>query len=155
MAKHNLSELVDALTKACVSAVNAAQKEGLKHFYELFRRERDPESGNARLRPRTFHVEIPAPLEEGAEEKLLKGPLISLISMPSLEIEKIEMEFYAQIKGLEDSEKEYESSHIEIEMLDQDESKDNSNAKITIVMKSGDAPEGIVKLRERLIREIE
>lgn len=135
-----LSKLIRALQNAVIKAQDLVRNQHLNTL-----RQHIDDDGKVK----TLELQVPVPGDEGAFRKITV-PTLALMPASGIKLEKMKMEFDVEIGGLDEHECDDDCDHeMSIEMRRGMFSR-NTKAKVELVFKGTEAPEGFLKLNDEL-----
>lgn len=150
MALHGFDELVEALAGALVHARETVERQHLRTIQNYFTRDGD------KLVAKTTTIHVPDLDSNGEPELEVKVPLFSLLPLSSLTIDEVTVEFDAYLSTLSgDSDKSKGPKKMQMELGGHGMmGKSKNNVKVSVKVKGGNPPEGLIKLNDNIVKSI-
>ena len=166
MASYRFDDLVQAIAIAIMHGVRVSERQ--HHFLigEYFE-----EDNEGVLTPRTRKVRIPsstvAPGGKGSDAyEIVDLPLVTLVPLQSLKVEKVKVSFKASIREMETIDKPHDNdidpgkkplrrSRLSFELTGGRMFRKQNQVSVEIVMGGSDPPEGIVRLNDQILKDID
>lgn len=150
MQTHSFEDLIEAIANAILHAQRVSEQQHLEMLDSFF----DLDKATGQLRAKTVEVHVPA-LEHGNEDHdPIQVPLVSLVPLNSLKVSEITVEFEAQVAGMKRGRRRAADSHIHFTLGGGGDLNKNNNVKVTVKVTGADAPEGVVRLNDRILKQI-
>ncbi len=147
MAVYAFDDLVEAITNAAIHARKVTEQQHISLMEEFF--ERDVKTGQ--LKAKTVELHVPS-LSHGVDEhEPIQVPLITLVPMNSLHLTEVSIDFKAHLSGLEDKSS---GKRIHMSLTGGGILKKQNEVNVRITVKGTDPPEGLVRINERIMKQI-
>ena len=178
MSQSKLTDLLAGIQSAVATAMQQVEMQHTNMLKKYF----DIDESGSHITAKTVAIEIPARNTTSSNTEIINVPLVTLVPIRSLKIEKISLDFEARISAVElqelqkssenktdkkkhsDSEKNIGSGYqltknelfpqIYIEMKKSTFATSTTPVKISIEFKDNDPPEGIVRVSEHILNQI-
>ena len=148
-----LDELLAGLNEAVISAQRIAEKQHIDMVDLYF----DDETGQ----PLTMDMEIPSAHPDKKSEHL-SVPLFTMAPISSIKIKELEMKFKVKLgeqletlseltKSMKPEDDPVKAGGISIDM---NNTNPDSMAEIKIIFEGGEAPEGVMRINDQLVKTI-
>ena len=149
MALHGFDELVEALASALVHAREVVETQHLRMIDNYFYKDGDKQVA------KTTTIFVPDLNSDGEPELEVKVPLFSLLPLSSLTIDEITVEFEAYLSTLSRDDETGKAKSMQMElgghgML----GASKNNVKVTVKVKGGSPPEGLIKVNDNILKSI-
>ena len=161
MAEHKLDDMVEAIQTAIMSATDIAERHELdslqkeEFWYKELHKDGTPvkdQDGNEVYRPRMVTLRIPQWVDGKLEEHDVPVPLQTLTTGQSLQMHRLEVEMEVEVCGLE------EKSGSDCGLMVRPSgggsmfNHKKNTAKLKLVFKGSDPPEGYARVDDQLIK---
>jgi hypothetical protein len=178
MSQSKLTDLLAGIQSAVAAAMQQVEMQHTNMLKKYF----DIDESGSHITAKTVAIEIPARNTTSSNTEIINVPLVTLVPIRSLKIEKISLDFEARISAVElqelqkssenktdkkkhsDPEKNIGSGYqltknelfpqIYIEMKKSTFATSTTPVKISIEFKDNDPPEGIVRVSEHILNQI-
>ena len=160
MAEHSLDDIVHSIQSAVIAATDIAERHELdsimnQEFWELRLDDKgDPikdDDGRHIYAPRMVIMELPTWENGVLVHKRVPVPLQSLTTGQSLRVDKLEVEMSVEISGLESSKKKGKLM-VRPCAITSWFKKESNTAKLKLVFKGSEPPEGYARIDDQLIK---
>ena len=160
MAEHKLNDMVEAIQAAVMSATDIAERHELdslqkeEFWYREVNKDGTPvkdAGGNDVFRPRMATLRIPQWIDGELKDKDVSVPLQTLTTGQSLKMHRLEVELEVEFGGLDDKAKECGLMVRPAGGGTLFNHKKNT-AKLKLVFKGSDPPEGYARIDTQLIK---
>ena len=166
MAAHLFDDLVQSIAIAIMHGVRVAEQQHQFLMGEYFEESRDE---TKTLTPKTRKVRVPSStvIRDNADAyEILEVPLITLVPLQSMKVEKVSVSFKAVLKDLNTQEEsplkdisvlqgKARRSQLSLELTGGTKFRKQNEVEVEIVMSGTDPPEGIVRLNDKLLKDID
>jgi hypothetical protein len=160
MPDHSLDDIVHSIQSAVVAATDIAERHELdsimnQEFWELKVDDQGnpvkDENGRDVYSPKMVTLEIPMWEEGMLTKKNIPVPLQSLTTGQSLRVDKLEVEMSVEISGLESGTKK---RRLMVRPCPNTSwfQKESNTAKLKLVFKGSEPPEGYARIDDQLIK---
>ena len=160
MAEHSLDDIVHSIQSAVIAATDIAERHELdsimnQEFWELKLDDKgEPQKdddGRHIYAPRMVIMELPTWENGVLVHKRVPVPLQSLTTGQSLRVDKLEVEMSVEISGLESSKKK---GKLMVRPCGNTSwfSKQSNTAKLKLIFKGSEPPEGYARIDDQLIK---
>ena len=160
MAEHSLDDIVHSIQSAVIAATDIAERHELdsimnQEFWELRLDDKgDPikdDDGRHIYAPRMVIMELPTWENGVLVHKRVPVPLQSLTTGQSLGVDRLEVEMSVEISGLESSKKK---GKLMVRPCANTSwfKKESNTAKLKLVFKGSEPPEGYARIDDQLIK---
>ena len=160
MAEHSLDDIVHSIQSAVIAATDIAERHELdsimnQEFWELKLDDKgEPlkdDDGRHIYAPRMVIMELPTWENGVLVHKRVPVPLQSLTTGQSLRVDKLEVEMSVEISGLESSKKK---GRLMVRPCANTSwfSKQSNTAKLKLIFKGSEPPEGYARIDDQLIK---
>ena len=160
MPDHSLDDIVHSIQSAVIAATDIAERHELdsimnQEFWELKLDDKgDPlkdDDGRHIYAPRMVVMELPTWQDGVLVQKRVPVPLQSLTTGQSLRVDKPEVEMSVEISGLESSKKK---GKLMVRPCANTSwfSKQSNTAKLKLIFKGSEPPEGYARIDDQLIK---
>ena len=160
MAEHSLDDIVHSIQSAVIAATDIAERHELdsimnQEFWELRLDDKgDPikdDDGRHIYAPRMVIMELPTWENGVLVHKRVPVPLQSLTTGQSLRVDKLEVEMSVEISGLESSKKK---GKLMVRPRSNTSwfKKESNTAKLKLIFKGSEPPEGYARIDDQLIK---
>ena len=161
MPDHSLDDIVHSIQSAVIAATDIAERHELdsitnEEFWELKTDEKgDPftdDDGRPVYAPRMVVMELPT-WEDGVRvQKRVPVPLQSLTTGQSLRVDTLEVEMSVEISGLTADQKKGKLMVRPCASTPSWFKKENNAAKVKLIFKGSEPPEGYARIDDQLIK---
>ena len=160
MPDHSLDDIVHSIQSAVIAATDIAERHELdsitnQEFWELKSDDSgaplNDEHGRHIYVPRMVVMELPTWEEGKLVQRRVPVPLQSLTTGQSLRVDKLEVEMSVEISGLESSKKK---GRLMVRPCANTSwfSKQSNTAKLKLIFKGSEPPEGYARIDDQLIK---
>jgi hypothetical protein len=161
MPDHSLDDIVHSIQSAVIAATDMAERHELdsimnQEFWELKVDDKGKpikdDNGMETYVPRMVNMEIPMWEDGVLTKKLVPVPLQSLTTGQSLRVDTLEVEMSVEISGLTADKKKGKLMVRPCPNTPSWFKKENNAAKLKLVFKGSEPPEGYARIDDQLIK---
>tara|TARA_R110002020_G_scaffold56379_2_gene155980 strand:+ start:37 stop:504 length:468 start_codon:yes stop_codon:yes gene_type:complete len=152
MAEHSLDDIVHSIQSAVLAATDIAERHELDSvMQEEFWTKTTDEDGHEIYEPKMVTMEIPMWEDGKMVKRKVPVPLQSLTTGQSLRVDRLEVEMSVEISGLESNNKK---GKLMVRPRSNTSwfKKESNTAKLKLVFKGSEPPEGYARIDDQLIK---
>ena len=156
---YGFDELLEGMTNAILKAREVSEQQHIEMLERFFE-----ETADGQLSARSIKLVVPDLDGDGESEMEINLPLVTLVPVNSLELERVEIEFDAYLSMLGDQKRtilkkgkevEEEKKHLQLELPGSGTfGQKKNNVKVKITMKGSEPPEGLVRINDRVLKSL-